>query len=229
MLLSQSSARPELASRALVNAYMICAYCKEEIADGAAKCRWCHENLVARVGLSSSGSPGYTKLQFTSDLAKALAWPLIIAVLLLLIKDDLSQLMKRIRTLEVAGTKSEFVDYAAAFGYLQERVTALANEPHAAGREELRDEIQRTTRELKGLHPIALGFLVEFGRGVVQDDSWGDKRYQSYLFDLYQRDLVELDPTPRTADDITTKTKGKLSDTGANLLKRIGFQDPQRH
>lgn len=203
---------------------MKCAFCREEIQDGAAKCKACHEFLVPRDAKAESSAP-YSKLKFVAELTTALAWPVIVLALVATLHDDLSSLMKRVRAVEVAGTKSEFVDYAAAFGYLEKKVADIASEPSPEGRERLSAEIQQVTSNLQGLHPFSLGFLIEIGRGVGRDDAWGDTRYKAYLFELKQRGFVALSPDPTKATDLTTETRARLSPSGTDFLRRLGLRN----
>jgi hypothetical protein len=106
---------------------MKCPFCKTDIDDTAVKCRQCLE-FVNRPAEAQLPAPSYSTLQFSGDLAKAAAWPLCIVLIATIFYSDLSNLAKRIKSLEVGGTKSEFVDYAAAIGYAQEGVSKVADE-----------------------------------------------------------------------------------------------------
>jgi hypothetical protein len=134
---------------------------------------------------------------------------------------DISSLVKRAKSIEVAGAKSEFVDYAAAFGYLHDKVEEIASEPDKASREKLKINVQNTANALGGLHPLALAFIVEIGRGVVQDDSW--PQHAKYILDLRERGFIELSPNASAPQDITKETRAKLTASGDKFLERLGY------
>jgi len=199
--------------------FMVCPFCKEQIADGSIKCHHCREFIVAPKRETDKTS--YSRLQFFADLMKAVSWPLFIFVIVLTFRGEISDLTKRAKSFEIAGAKSEFADYASALGYLQNKVGQLAAEPDPNQRQELRREIQSTTEKLKGLHPLALAFLIEIGRGVRRDDAWGQFREQ--LFELKQRGFITVTPDASTPAEITKDTFANLTEAGNQFLDAIGY------
>ncbi|MGH1354043.1 MAG: hypothetical protein ACRBBS_03035 [Thalassovita sp.] len=142
-------------------------------------------------------------------------------MLILSFRHDIKQLIVRTKSLEIAGTKSEFSDHAAVFGYLEKKAQEVANESDPAARKALAKEIKATTTELGGIHPLSLGFLIEIGRGVGRDDSWA--QYSEELFSLSELSLIEFRNKITKASDITRETEARLTVDGLDFLKRIGF------
>ena len=156
----------------------------------------------------------------------SLVWPTVVFVLVFSFRRDIKQLIVRAKSLEIAGTKSEFADHAAVFGYLERKTKEVANESDPATRRALAEEIKKTTDELGGIHPLSLGFLIEIGRGVSRDDSWA--QYNEEIFRLHERGMIEFRSKPSKANEVTKYTEARLTAEGLNFLKRIGFSDAMR-
>lgn len=201
---------------------MKCKFCKATLDDGAVKCRFCHEFLVD-LPRKTGESTTYSGLQFIADLSKAVTWPLILLIIIIIFQGDFSDLFKRTKSFEIAGAKSEFVDYAAAFGYLEKKVAQLAAEPEANARQKLKQEIESTTKILRGMHPLSLAFLVEIGRGVVRDDSWAE--HAGYIFKLKELGFITLSPNVSKSEEITKETQAKLTELGNEFLDGIGYSE----
>lgn len=169
-------------------------------------------------------------ITFSSNILVAFAWPIAVLLLALAFRADISSLLKRAKSLEIAGTKSEFVDYAAAFGYVESRVSRLAAEPNQEDREGIAAEIKKTSRELQGLHPLAFAFLAEIGRGVSADSAWLEQG--RHIIDLKERGYIKIEPDAATPSDIRyadgdhrNNTSASLTSRGDEFLARLGYAD----
>jgi hypothetical protein len=207
---------------------MDCPFCKEAIKDGSIKCRHCHEFIVSMNKESKDKPAGasYTGLQFIADMMKSVAWPLIVAVILLSFHSDISEMFKRAKKLEVAGAKSEFSDYAAVFGYVQGKVGQMASEPNPKTRQQLKVQISETSAMLQGLHPLALAFLADIGRGVTRDEAWAE--YPAYVYEIQNRGFISLSPKASAAKSITKTTTAQLTPLGSEFLRSIGYTKPKK-
>lgn len=156
----------------------------------------------------------------------SLVWPAVVFVLVFSFRRDIKQLIVRAKSLEIAGTKSEFADHAAVFGYLERKTKEVANETDPAARRALAREIKKTTDELGGLHPLSLGFLIEIGRGVSRDDAWAE--HNEEVFSLYKHGMIEFRSKVSKVNEVTASTEARLTAEGLDFLKRIGFSDAMR-
>ena len=167
---------------------------------------------------------------FASTVLVGYAWPLLIVVIVVIFRSDVSGLIKRAKSVEIAGAKSEFADYAAAFGYVETQVSRLAEAESKEDREKLAAEIQKTSKELKGLHPLALAFLAEIGRGVSADSAWLE--HGEHIIELKNRGFIKLSPDAVKASDIRYKvgdhqnnTSATLTKLGDEFLAKLGYTD----
>ncbi|MBG6202020.1 hypothetical protein [Roseibium album] len=197
-----------------------CKFCQSDVEDGALKCPNCLEWLVP-LNAGSDSKSDYPTLKFVADFSKVLAWPAILVFLVLLFRNDVSQLLIRVNSLEIAGTKSEFVEYAAVVNYIEGKAGELAEETDPAKRAALQSEIQKTVENLSGLHPLELAFLINIGRGVARDDAWGD--HQNELYELQKRGFIQTEPKADSPAAITTNTYARLTESGQDFLRGIGY------
>lgn len=167
---------------------------------------------------------------FFSNVLSAYSWPIVLLISVVYFHDDISELTKRAKSIEVAGTKSEFVDYAAAFGYVESKLDKLASESDLQEREKLRNQIAGVTKDLQGLHPISLGFLIAIGRNVSADQSW--ETYPDYVFELMKSGYIEFDKEVSTPEHITYELDNPentvyahLTDKGRSFLIKLGFDN----
>jgi hypothetical protein len=165
-----------------------------------------------------------------SNVLVAFAWPIVILIVVLIFRPDIALLIKRAKSFEIAGAKSEFIDYATAFGYMESQVTKLASEPNAEDRRILAEEIMKTSKELQGLHPLAFAFLAEIGRGVSGDSAWLE--FGQHIIELKDRGYITLKPDASNpaeirykVDDFKNNTKATLTPKGDEFLARLGYTD----
>jgi hypothetical protein len=156
-------------------------------------------------------------LRFIAEMTKALTWPILIFFTLVLFRNEISQLTKRARTVEIAGTKSEFVDYDVVFGRLKEKVDELVASPNKETQERLHAEITQTTKAIQGLHPLALGILIDIGGGAVGSSAW----QKEYLQQLQDKGYVVL--RSRCMPNGDPYIGAELTKLGDKLLSEIGY------
>ena len=166
-------------------------------------------------------------LTFISKIVEAVAWPAVVAVLLFCFRKELVNLVRRAKSIEVAGTKSEFVDYATALAYVESKADQVASEPNQMKRVQLVDDIKSVTRKLRGIHPLSLAFLIEIGRGVSGDQAW--IQHAERIFDLQKLGLIRTTPHIDSPSALTYETtRVTLTEDGHSLLDEIGYTDHLR-
>jgi len=165
-------------------------------------------------------------LTFISKIIEAVAWPVLAAGVVFCFRKELISLIRRAKSIEVAGTKSEFVDYATAMAYLESKAEQVASEPSEAKRLQMVEDIKSVTKQLRGIHPLSLAFLIEIGRGVSSDESWVE--HGERIFDLQRLGLIRFMPSVDDASALTLETRAVLTEDGHRFMDEIGYTDHRR-
>jgi hypothetical protein len=124
---------------------MKCPFCKTEIDDSAVKCPHCQEFLVPQS--RHENKPGYSPLQFVSDMTHRLVWPLLVILVVWVFHHELSHLLGRLKSLEVVGTKTVFSDEIPSA--IRADVNQLASAGTSEQRHELAAQIEGTLKQLQ--------------------------------------------------------------------------------
>lgn len=148
----------------------------------------------------------------------SLTWPIVVVVVIMLFRGQISELTGRVQTGEIAGAKFTFSEAAA--GYIRASVDDLAREKNPERREKLAENIRNVADALGALHPRALGILITGTKGCnswVADAYTSEKTYFQKLEELGLAKIIEKQRDGRLEASLKYSQKGK------NLLISIGF------
>ena len=145
------------------------------------------------------------------------AWPVVILVLVLMFRSQLTELTKRIESGEIAGAKFSFQEAAA--GYIQNSIGELAQESDPIRRESLANDIRSVASALGAVNPKSLGMM------ITASDSchyWVDPAHDK-LINLQQIEKLGLAKLEDRIRDGKAEYSIRFTDKGVHLLKSIGI------
>ncbi len=164
------------------------------------------------------------------NILTTFVWPISTVILAVIFKKDISDLIKKKKSTNVAEEdKWEFDDFSTSFGYVESQMDEIIEKSESKEVNLLVNNLKETTQKLQGIHPISLAILIEIGEGVVSSSAW--KAKASYLLELQKKNFIHLTPPVSTPEEIIynkddyNNTRAKLTEKGDKLLDKIGFRD----
>ncbi len=155
-------------------------------------------------------------LKIWLDFIAGLAWPALVLALILVFRIQLRNLFIRLKSGEIAGAKFDFNEVAA--GYIRSSIDELASASDPNDRADIAGRIKGLASVLGGVHPIAIGYLINAVGGPGH--RWVDMSNEQHFTELERLGLATIH---RMTDDGKPAITLVFTPKGAELMKSIGF------